>query len=627
MLLCSEYPLPVRSDQVRVERVVVEPRVWWRSLGGPNAISVWSWIVTTGIAVIISAAYEVPTFDFRLWQRLGLVLITQVALIPVFVVGHVILVRLRTSKPLVGLASFAVIGVARGVVITLLAPSIEPLARPGMVYQVILGVTYALLSLPFIAVVVDALRSHRGLQARVLAAQEGWETALRTTETKFDAEYALYRQRIESDVNARIITLTDELASVAREATTAGAVVAAEELRRLSAQVVRPLSHELILESGPARIAPITFTPPPSLLGLKDVLRDAAKTPTAGHWVVCAALVLLGAVGLAPLATTPLIALNSVWDVVIFGLVPMLVLAVGGRLWSRLSSGAAWLASGVLWVALACLGVTGTAALCYLLTGEAAFYWIAGGFYVLISFGTVIAWTGFRRLRALDEEYVVLLAEQEDQAATVMARLERNRRHLGLVLHGSVQSSLAQAARSLEQWADGMDTDALPDVVAEVRRALDAAMASVDFGPPTGDSLASILRERMALWGESIECVLTVSDDVSDVDDPLLIEQVGDIVGEAVTNAVRHGQADEVSVVVRLSGNALVLLVSDNGLGPGESLPPGGGLGHLMQSGFAWTLEREGNRTVLSVRIPLSRAADGPVLETEQAGVASATRA
>lgn len=601
--------------------------MWWLALGGPNAISTWSWIVTTGVAVFVAVAYEVPNFDYRLWQRLGLVLATQLIVIPALLIGHTVLSRLRSPNPLVGLAIFAAVGALRGISITLLAPSIEPLARPSMGYQVVVGVTYALLSLPFIAVVVDALRRHRSLQARVLTAQGEWESALRATEREFEQEYAIYRQRVDSEVNARIITLTDELASVARDAATVGAVAAAEDLRRLSAEVVRPLSHELILEASPARVAPVTFAPPPPLLGLRDVLSDAARTPTAGHWVVCAAMILLAAVGLAPLTTSTLIAVNVGWDVVIFGFVPTLVQIMCGRWWRTLPPGAAWPMSAALWTGCAVIGVTGTAVLGALITGDAVFYWSAGAFYVLISVGTVIAWTAFRRLTALDVEYVNLLAEQQDHAAGVMARLERNRRHLGLVLHGSVQSSLTHAARSLEQWANGMDADALPDVVAEVRRALDTAMASVDFGPPTGDSLTSILRERIALWGESIECALSVSDDASDVDDPLLIEQVGDIVGEAVTNAVRHGQADEVSVIVTTSTNALVLTVSDNGLGPGESLPHGGGLGHLMQSGFAWTLEREGDRTLLSVRIPLSRAADGPVLETEQAGVASATPA
>ena len=595
------------SNPPREERVSVESRVWWSALGGINAISLWSWIVTTALAVFVAGAYEVPTFDYRLWQRLGLILAVQVTLIPALVVGHLILARLPRSMPIIGLLIFAVIGALRGISITVLAPFIEPLARPGIGFQIIVGITYALLSLPFIAIVVDSLRRHRSLQAQVLTAQEGWEQALQETKTQFDAEYAVYRQRVNTDVNARIITLTDDLASVARDAAAAGAIAAADDLRRLSAEVVRPLSHELILKGAPARVAPVTFIAPPPLFGLRDVLRNAPRTPTAGHWVVCAAMVFLGAVGLAPLTTPAFITVNIAWDIAIFGLAPLLVRAVGGRWWSHSSTHAAWLASLALWVGLAVVGVTGTAILGGLITANAVLYWSAGAFYVLISAGTVIAWTAFRRLHALQDEYITLLREQEDLAADVMARLDRDRRHLGLVLHGSVQSSLAQAAHTLERWASEMDIDALPEVITQVRGALTTAMSSIDVEPPSGESLASVLNERFGLWVGSIECSLTVSAEALGLQDPLLLEQVGDITGEAITNAVRHGQADAVWIDVDASDGALVLIVTDNGLGSDDSGPVGGGIGHLTHSGYAWTLERERDRTVLTVHIPLLR--------------------
>ena len=600
------------NDPPRVNQAGVEPRAWWSALGGVNAISVWSWIVTTAVAVFVAGAYEVPTFDYRLWQRLGLVLAVQVTLIPVLILGHLVLARLPRSIPLIGIVIFIVIGAFRGVSITVLAPFIEPLARPGIGFQVIVGVTYALLSLPFIAIVVDSLRQHRSLQARVLTAQEGWADAIQVTRTQFDAEYAIYRRRVETEVNARIITLTDDLASVARDAVAAGAIAAADDLRRLSADVVRPLSHELILEASPARVAPITFTAPPPLLGLRDVLRNAPRTPTAGHWVVCTAMVFLSAVGLAPLTTPTFIVINVVWDIVIFGFVPSVARAIGGRWWSQTSKQAAWLASFALWVGLATLGVTGTAILGGIMTTQAVFYWSAGAFYVLISTGTVIAWTGFRKLQALQDEYIALLAEQEDLAAGVMARVDRDRRHLGLVLHGSVQSSLAKAAHTLEGWTDTMDVDALPEVIAEVRRALTTAMSSIDLEPPSGRSLASVLNERIRLWADAVKCSLTVSDEAFTLHDPLLTEQVGDIAGEAITNAVRHGQADTMSINVDMSDGALLLVVSDNGRGPDDSRPTGGGIGHLIRSGYDWTLERQRDRTILTVRIPVGMTSQRP---------------
>jgi len=598
-----------------VDRVSADRRAWWAALGGPNAISMWSWIVTTALVVLITIAYDAPTYDYRLVPRVVLVVLVQLSLIPLLLLGHLILARLRSPRPVLGLGIFVVIGVARGVAMSGFAPYVEPLARPGLGFQVTVGVTYALLSLPFIAVVVDAIRRHRTLQASVAAAQQGWEEALRTTEENLSQDYTAYRQRVDSDIATRVISLTDELAIVAREASASGAVNAAEELRRLSAEVVRPLSHELILESPPARIEPTFFSPVPSLLGVRDVLREAARNPFAGRWVVCAAMALLSALGLVPLVPTAFIATNIAWDVVIFGFIPSVMGVVLATHWTRLSQRVAWLASLFVWVLLALVGVTGTALLGDLMMGDAEFYWSAGAFYVLISAGTVIALAGFRRLRTLDEELVAYLAEQEDRATDLMARMERERRHLGQVLHGSVQSSLTSAALRLDQWSTTMGGAELPRVIAEVRTALESALAAVEVGPIAGGSLVDAVNERVALWSEAVECSVAISDDVGVLDEPFLVEQVGDIVGEAMTNAVRHGHAEQITIAITRSGSSLDVVVSDDGVGPSAQQTAGGGLGHLLRSGYAWTLERESASTVLRVRIPVMGRA---VMETEQ---------
>ena len=196
-----------------------------------------------------------------------------------------------------------------------------------------------------------------------------------------------------------------------------------------------------------------------------------------------------------------------------------------------------------------------------------------------------------------------------------MARMERERRYLGNVLHGSVQSSLTSAALRLEQWSATMDGAELPRVIAEVRTALEGALAAVDIGPVAGGSLGEVVGERIALWSGAVESTVTITDEARAIDDPFLIEQVGDIVGEAITNAVRHGHAERISVAIARSRGSLDIVVSDDGVGPSAHQSAGGGLGHLLRSGYAWTLERESAVTVLRVRIPVTEWA---VMETEQ---------
>lgn len=588
---------------------------WWGALGGPHAITRWSWFVTTAAAVVVTIGYEIPAHDYRALPRILLVLAAQVLLIPALLLGHRILTRLHRPLPALGLAIFVIVGAFRGIVMTVLAPHIEPLARGGLGLQLAVGITYALISLPFIAVVVDAIRCHRALQTLVMTTQRDWQQAIRDTEAEYDTVYAEYRRRVEYEVAARVIDLIDDLAIIAREASKAGAVSAAEELRRLSAEVVRPLSHELMITGTPPRVAPSTFSPSPPILGIREVLQEAPKTPAAGNWATCVAMVLLGLVGLAPLASPALVLANAGWDLVVFGLLPRLIGTSAGAWWGRQPTGRAWFASGALWIAVAITGVLGTAVLESFIAGRATLYWSAGGLYVAISAGSVIASAGFRRTLALDAELVLILEVQEDQATAVLTRIERNRRHLGQVLHGTVTSALSQAAMRLERWSQTMDGAELPRVVDEVRRALDGAIAAIDVGPPTGRSLTEVAFDRVALWADALDCSLQI-DDAGLVDtDPIIVEQVGDIIGEAITNAVRHGLAERIWIHIARGVRALEVTVTDDGIGPGDEHRPGGGLGNLARAGYAWRLERREHRTVLQVRIPLAASL---VMRTEQ---------
>jgi signal transduction histidine kinase len=101
---------------------------------------------------------------------------------------------------------------------------------------------------------------------------------------------------------------------------------------------------------------------------------------------------------------------------------------------------------------------------------------------------------------------------------------------------------------------------------------------------------------------------------VSQVDSPeleLILTQRGDaartIIDECATNALRHGSATQMVVSAEIQGQELVVRCVDNGVGL-----PGGqhhhGLGSRMfdeQIGTdAWSLTREGDRTIAEFRFP-----------------------
>ena len=579
-------------------------RAWWAAIGGRNALSVWSWLLPTIAAIAFTCAFEVPAFDYRLWPRVALILAVQALLIPLILAGGALLRRQSRPRPWLGIVIFIILGAARGAAVYVLAPFIEPIARDYLPYQIALNVTYALLTLPFIAVVVDAIRRYRELRDRVREEGNRWERALHDAETEFAVEYANYREKVDSDVMARVVHLQDEIASAAREAAGAGALAGADELRRLSAEVVRPLSHELILEQTSIRVVPAPFVTAAPRLGIRDVLRDASRAPLGGHWGVCIVMGLLGLVGLSIYGSASLLTVNVVWDLLIFGVIPALTSRAIAHAWSRPSAPWAWVLSMTLWALLGVVGVVGTAALMGVVLGSGIVFWGAAIAYVVLSGLSVIAVAGFRRQVLLEAELTELLSRQELLAARLMQRIEHERRELGLVLHGSVQASLNRAALALDRWGETFDPEAFPAVVAEVRDALESAVSAFEAGAPLQTSLDGVVRDRLRLWEGAVECHASVSAEAIAAADGAASKTVGDIVGEAITNAIRHGHAEQIEVDVTLSGDWIEVRVRDDGQGPTAGRHPGAGLGTLGRAGISWDLERVGAHTLLTVRVP-----------------------
>lgn len=403
---------------------------------------------------------------------------------------------------------------------------------------------------------------------------------------------------------ARVIDLQDEIAARAREAEGAGAVAGADQLRRLSAEVVRPLSHELMLEPTSITIAAAPFVSDPPRWAIRDVLREACRAPSAGHWGVCAVMGLLGLVGLSLYGSAPLLLLNLGWDIVLFGLVPAAMARVALPARARLSVGWAWVLNFVQWSLLGTVAVVGTAGLMQVTTGEMTHFWGVSILYVALSAVIVIALAGFRRQWQLEDELSAFLVQQETLASRLMLRIDRERRELGLVLHGSVQASLTRGAMALERWGRTPDADALPAAVAEVQAALDTVVRAFDSGEPFASGLDVVVRDRLRLWEGAVQCTWYVSPEAVQAIDGALAKGIGDIIGEAVTNAVRHGQADEVNVDVRLDGPSAVVSVRDNGTGPVAVRHPGAGLALLARAGLPWTLDRVGSWTEFTARVP-----------------------
>lgn len=179
-------------------------------------------------------------------------------------------------------------------------------------------------------------------------------------------------------------------------------------------------------------------------------------------------------------------------------------------------------------------------------------------------------------------------------------------REAGGIVHGSVQSRLLGSAMAIEEAGRNDDPEQFS---AALTRALEALENPVPtLGRPRASTVVDELARRSALWEGLCEVEYVVSTDVAGVA-PDTVDAVGRITEEAIANAVRHGEAQHVTVRVDVDRETadsagLLLTVSDDGHGPSPS-DGAAGLGMQLISSLATShsLERIGDHTVLRVRL------------------------
>ncbi|MEM7256555.1 MAG: ATP-binding protein [Pseudomonadota bacterium] len=221
---------------------------------------------------------------------------------------------------------------------------------------------------------------------------------------------------------------------------------------------------------------------------------------------------------------------------------------------------------------------------------------------------------------ALNEELSGQVAQKSSEIAhqlTAMRQLEREkalaeeRARLMRDMHAGIGGELGSLRAALEQRK--MDDHSLRDNLTTIHDELYLMVQSLDtFGDDLGIALGQIrprLEERVTSAGMKfvfsigrLPMVLNTSSTV--------VSNVVRIIQEAVTNAVRHSDADSVEIRVEEAPGCLVLMVIDDGrgLGAGRSSPQAGkGLRNMEQRAnrLGGTLQtsasERGTRIVLSL--------------------------
>jgi signal transduction histidine kinase len=177
---------------------------------------------------------------------------------------------------------------------------------------------------------------------------------------------------------------------------------------------------------------------------------------------------------------------------------------------------------------------------------------------------------------------------------------------LSRALHGPLQSAVTSAALHLDAAVRAGEStiELVKDIRTELRSTIDVLEVAEHIAPSLDIAFARVI----GTW----EGICSVSMQISEQDvshlqaDPLASATVVDIVTEAVSNAVRHGGASAVTVLMRVDDDGIAALeITDDGR-PATSHPASTGLGTtvLDECTLSWSREVTEAGHVLSVEVP-----------------------
>jgi signal transduction histidine kinase len=555
-------------------------------IGGPASVTAWAFSISLIDRIIANGIPQNGIIPPPLMVRLPFVLGAQLVMWVPLVLLWLLQQRHPKSRPGLTIGVFVLAAILRGWALDWLLHLFA--GMPRVAEQRIFGSLYTVvLVLAVCAYVANTLRERRDELERLLELRARFDTA------RIDAE-ASVQLRNETLINEVHAVLERELAAIDADRPSEAAM----NLRRTTAEVIRPLSHTLARSRAEREQSAPRL--PSAHLGWRDVLADTAINspfrPVLTAWALSGSLVTVAIV-------VPDVSFTFLSSLVIV----VLVLGVGNAVLRRLLPGRGQIVRLMLVVLVGAAAGIATAAFIRLTLGSlapATTLAIAAVYYV-----TVVA-IGLALVNTVLISRKVLLNQMAASTEELRRQLVRTRqvnwfheRALARALHGPVQSAVEAAAHRLDDEANkaNVSGSVVDGIREDLLRSLDV-LQSPEHGVT---SLSTGIARIVATWEGVCDIQVSIQPEVESILDDDVISRtcaVG-IITDVVSNSVRHGKASSVQVNVTSVDGELLIEVQDNG--PVKVKDPVGGQGttFLDECTLGWSLtdDAPGHRLVAAI--------------------------
>lgn len=523
----------------------------------------------------ILGSFVVAQTGAALWIRALIIVAAQVALfLPLVVMKVLFLQRDDKPHPFIVLTGFVIAVLARAFTIIHLTRAFFP-ADPTTVADRILGNFLNVgLVLVLSAYMVRVMRERRYHIVRLEKLRNDLEQSINVVSSELT-------QRNEASVNRVREILEKELNLLDRDNPTGSLAI----LHDTATYVVRPLSYELAKEMPEVTDVQVNTD---STANWGQVL-DRIATGRPFRPILTAAFM---AVPLFAVVVT-LRGTAAVMVPVPFELAALL--AIANLVFSRFSPslGALWRAIFMVLLSLLTGSIIGLGVWLAFNPGtQGAALAIAVTVFCVVFAIVVSIGAGVTQQR---DQLITELTQSADNLARSLIRRKQTQwlqnKSLSRALHGPVQTAMNIAAIRIDEALRQGDVNAgmIDGVRADLISSLDVlshsegAVVSIDQG----------MNRIKETWDGICEIDISISpESIKQLDaDVILRSCFIDIVTEAVSNAIRHGEANKVSITVMVEDRNVILDIRDNGVAVLSVNAPGLGSTQLDDCTLSWTLQ------------------------------------
>lgn len=237
-------------------------------------------------------------------------------------------------------------------------------------------------------------------------------------------------------------------------------------------------------------------------------------------------------------------------------------------------------------------------------SGQTLTYYI---YFFTVMWAIALVMTSRRMLRETNASLQAANLKLTRQLVQEKAEVRLFERRIALFLHGPVQDAIAASLKRIHKLDSA--SQLTPHDMAAIRHPIDSALSHLDELDAGTTDITRGISDLAELWAGVVDIDAEIEPDATDAlrDVPATSSSVVEIVREALSNAIRHGDAAHIRVQVRLSesnGDVLIRVANDGQPVPASAVP---GLGTTLLTDLAvsWSRQNIDGQVIVDAIVPL----------------------